>query len=85
MLLGADDMTVSLPEIADIFSAHEVRLCRTNARYTTEMFEKIVGAAEQLYDYFSEARGLSLSPSGSQARCSAHSLDGYPAETACRG
>lgn len=68
MLLGADDIAVSLPEIADIFSTHEIRLCRTNARYTTQMFEKIFGAAEGLYEYFSEARGVVTHPERSQAR-----------------
>jgi len=72
MLLGADDIAISLPEIADIFSAHEVRVCRTNARYTTEMFEKIFGTAEQLYEYFSEARGVVTHLERSQARCDSY-------------
>lgn len=72
MLLGADNIVVSLPEIADMFSAHEIRLCRTNARYTTEMFEKILGAAEGLYEFFSEARGVLTHPEQSRARCDSY-------------
>lgn len=68
MLLGADDIAVSLPEIAEIFSEHEIRLCRMNARYTTQMFEKIFGAAEGLYEYSSQERGVVTHPERSQAR-----------------
>lgn len=50
MLEGAADIAESLPEIADIFSKEEIRRCRTNERYTTAMFEKIFGAADQIYE-----------------------------------
>jgi len=52
MLEGTADIIASLPEIAEIFTADEIRRCRTNCRYTTEMFEKIFGAADQLYETF---------------------------------
>lgn len=52
MLEGTADIVRSLPEIAEIFTAGELRRCRTNTRYTTAMFEKIFGAAEQLYETF---------------------------------
>ena len=68
MLLGAEDIAISLPEIAQIFSAHEIRLCRTNGRYTMEMFEKIFGGADQLYEYFSRQRGLVTHPEASGDR-----------------
>lgn len=55
MLEGAADIVQSLPEIAEIFSADELRRCRTNVRYTPAMFEKIFGAADQLYETFLEA------------------------------
>lgn len=58
MLLGADDIAQSLPEIADVFSPSEIRLCRTNGRYTLEMFGKIFGAADQLYEYFAVRHGI---------------------------
>lgn len=68
MIAGADDIAVSLSEIADIFTASEIRLCRTNGRYTTEMFAKIFGAADQLYETFSTMRGAITYPESVQAR-----------------
>lgn len=50
LLEGTVDIVQSLPEIAEIFTADEIRRCRTNARYTTAMFERIFGAADQLYE-----------------------------------
>lgn len=52
MLEGTADIVQSLPEIAEAFTADEIRRCRTNTRYTTAMFEKIFGAADQLYETF---------------------------------
>lgn len=52
MLEGAVDILQSLPEIADIFTAEEKRVCRTSYKYTPTMMEKIFGAAEQLYEEF---------------------------------
>ncbi|WP_432284695.1 hypothetical protein SLT36_23675 [Aminobacter sp. BA135] len=52
MLEGAVDIVQSLPEVADIFTAEEKRLCRTSYKYTPAMMEKIFGAAEQLYEEF---------------------------------
>lgn len=57
MLVGAGDIIESLPEIADIFSSDEVRRCRTNDRYTPAMFEKIFGAADQIYETLAEGHG----------------------------
>jgi hypothetical protein len=68
MILGAEDIAISLPEMAEIFSAHEIRLCRTDSRYTMEMFEKIFGAANQLYEHFSEQHGVVTYPESSQDR-----------------
>lgn len=50
MLEGAADIADSLPEIADIFTAAEIRRCRTNERYTPDMFSKIFGGADQIYE-----------------------------------
>ncbi len=52
ILEGTVDIVLSLPEIAEAFTDDEIRRCRTNARYTTAMFEKIFGAADQLYETF---------------------------------
>lgn len=41
-LEGAVDIIQSLPEIAAMFTADEIRCCRTNARYTTAMFERFL-------------------------------------------
>jgi hypothetical protein len=49
MLEGAGDIAASLPEIAAIFTAAETRRCRTDEYYTPDMFEKIYGAADQIY------------------------------------
>src|ERR1700723_3465377 len=54
MLKGTADIVQSLPESAEIFTADELRRCRTSTRYTTAMFEKIFGAADQLYETFLE-------------------------------
>lgn len=50
ILDGTVDIVQSLPEIAEVFTADEIRRCRTNNTYTTEMYEKIFGAADQLYE-----------------------------------
>lgn len=59
ILEGAADIIASLPEIAEIFTADEIRLCRTNCRYTMGMFEKIFGAADQLYETFLQSCDVS--------------------------
>lgn len=60
MLEGAADITASLPEIAEIFTADEIRRRRINRGYSTEMFEKIYGAADQLYETFLQSYGVEL-------------------------
>jgi hypothetical protein len=55
MLEGAADIIQSLPEIAEAFSADEIRRCRTNGQYTMAMFETVFGAADQLYETFLES------------------------------
>jgi len=56
MAEGAVDIVESLPGIAAIFTAEEVRLCRTNGRYTVGMSGKIFGSADQIYESLIEAR-----------------------------
>lgn len=68
MLLGADDIAVSLPEIAEIFTSAEIRICRVNGRYTDEMFAKIYGVADQHYEGSTERYGAVIRPPRSQAR-----------------
>lgn len=68
MPLGAEDIAISLPEIAEVFSAYEIRLCRTNSRYTMKMFEKIFGAADQLYEHFAKQHGVVTHPDSSHRR-----------------
>jgi hypothetical protein len=54
MIEGAEDILVSLPEMAkQMFSPHQFRIIRTNARYTPEMFSSIVGAADQIWEALS--------------------------------
>ncbi|RWQ74185.1 MAG: hypothetical protein EOS85_22185 [Mesorhizobium sp.] len=56
---GAIDIVTSLPEMSEqMFSQHEVRIIRTNGRYTEEMFASIFGAAEQIWETLAEGSGL---------------------------
>lgn len=56
---GAIDIVTSLPEMSEqMFSQHEVRIIRTNGRYTEMMFAKIFGAAEQVWETLAEGYGL---------------------------
>ncbi|MDG2521211.1 hypothetical protein P7B02_06620 [Caulobacter segnis] len=68
MLLGADDIAVSLPEIAETFTLAELRLCRVNGRYTDDMFAKIYGAADELYEQAAEGLGAVVRRERSRAR-----------------
>lgn len=72
MLEGTADIVQSLPEIAEIFTTDELRRCRTNARYTTAMFEKIFGAADQLYDTFLESVESAAGHLSDEHRCDAY-------------
>lgn len=56
---GAIDIVTSLPEMSEqMFSQHEIRIIRTNGRYTEEMFASIFGAAEQIWETLAEGYGL---------------------------
>ncbi len=56
---GAIDIVTSLPEMSEqMFSEHEIRIIRTNGRYTEEMFASIFGAAEQIWETLAEGYGL---------------------------
>jgi len=56
---GAIDIVTSLPEMSEqMFSQHEIRIIRTNGRYTDEMFASIFGATEQIWEALAEAYGL---------------------------
>ncbi|RWP67750.1 hypothetical protein [Mesorhizobium sp.] len=56
---GAIDIVTSLPEMSEqMFSQHEVRIIRTNGRYTEEMFSSIFGAAEQIWETLAEGYNL---------------------------
>ncbi|PZV36441.1 hypothetical protein [Mesorhizobium kowhaii] len=56
---GAIDIVTSLPEMSEqMFSRHEVRIIRTNGRYTEEMFASIFGAAEQIWETLAEGYGV---------------------------
>ncbi|MET2829788.1 hypothetical protein [Mesorhizobium shangrilense] len=56
---GAIDIVASLPEMSEqMFSHHEIRIIRTNGRYTEEMFASIFGAAEQIWETLAEGYGL---------------------------
>jgi hypothetical protein len=56
---GAIDILTSLPEMSEqMFSQHQLRIIRTNGRYTDAMFASIFGAAEQVWETLAEGYGL---------------------------
>lgn len=57
MLEGAAEIAPSLPELAAIFSADELRRCRTKASYSPGMTWKIFSTAHGLYEIFTTKRG----------------------------
>ena len=60
---GALDIVTSLPEMSEqMFSQHELRIIRTNGRYTEEMFASIFGAAEQIWETLADGHGLKWRP-----------------------
>jgi len=56
---AAMDIVESLPEMSEqMFSKHEIGIIRTDGRYTDEMFAKIFGAAEQIWETLAEGNGV---------------------------
>lgn len=59
MYEGAIDIVTSLSEMSQqMFSQHELRIIRTNGAYTADMFAKIFGAAEQIWETLSDGYDL---------------------------
>ena len=57
MLEGAADILASLPEMAEqMFTPQQVRIIRTDARYTAEMFSSVFGAADQIWEALSGSK-----------------------------
>jgi hypothetical protein len=55
MLEGALDVLAALPEMQEqMFSAAQIRICRAGGRYTSDMFDSIFGAADQIWEVISE-------------------------------
>ncbi|RUX28577.1 hypothetical protein EOA23_15070 [Mesorhizobium sp. M2A.F.Ca.ET.042.01.1.1] len=48
MLEGTVDILQSLPEMAEVYTADEIRRFRTSNKFTQSMLEKIFGSAEQI-------------------------------------
>jgi len=48
MLEGTEDILLSLPEMAETYSADEIRRFRTTNKFTEQMLEKIFGSADQI-------------------------------------
>lgn len=66
MLEGAQDIMISLPEMAEqMFTPQQLRIIRINARYTPDMFSSIFGAADQIWETLSSTAQDRIWPSGS--------------------
>jgi hypothetical protein len=60
---GAIDIIASLPEMSEqMFSESEIRIIRTNRRYTEKMFANIFGAAEQIWETLADGYAISWPP-----------------------
>jgi len=59
LIEGASDIAISFPEMEEqMFNRNEIRIIRTNGRYTPDMLGSIFGAAEQIWENLATGYGI---------------------------
>lgn len=59
LIEGASDIALSFPEIKEaMFNRREIRIIRTNGKYTPDMFASIFGAALQIWETLATGCGI---------------------------